>query len=81
MTSSSDDDYTFVMGTKISTTAHLNIMEWSCVSSLPIMFVGVSYIAHHNGFIWDLTQHNGHGLEHSLVHIGFCKASHSNFCV
>jgi hypothetical protein len=45
-------------------------MEWSRVSSLPMMF-GVAYIAYLNGFVWDLTQHNGHGLDPYLVHIGF----------
>jgi len=78
MKSSEDDDHTFMMVIKISTTPYLNIMEWSHVSSLPIMF-GVSYIAHLNGFVWDITQHNGHGLDPSLVHIGFFKAFNSNF--
>ncbi len=70
--------HSFIMVTKIPTTQYLNIMEWSRVSSLPIMF-GVSYIAHPNGFVWDLTQHNGHGLDPCVVHIEFLKASYFNF--
>jgi hypothetical protein len=48
-----------------SATPHLNLMEWPCLCQLCWMH----QLAHPIGLTWSLTQHNGHGLHHSIVHV------------